>query len=1707
MNFLQGAIRQPVTVLVGVIVVLLAGMIALQRLPIQLTPNVEDTVITVTTLWEGASPEEVEQEIIDEQEEKLQGVANLREMTSQSLQGSGTIRLEFVTGTSIELALREVSDKLREVPSYPENVYEPVVEISDPHNRDYIAWIVFETTDPELDIRTWQDFAEDRIAPVLERIDGMSEINVLGGREEEVQVRFDPVRLAQHGVGIPQLIQALRQTNRNISGGEVPEGKSDVRLRLVGQYVDLAQIERTVIAQTDAGPVRVSDVAEVTSDYKEAVSFVHSSGSPVIAINAQKEVGANVMEVMGRLREKLDEMNAPNGLLDSAARSTGLNGTLKLRQVYDQTIYIDDALLLVQNNIWIGGALAGAVLLLFLRSLRSAGIIGMAIPISIVGAVALMTAMGRTVNVISLAGMAFAVGMVVDNAIVVLENVFRHLEMGKTPRRAAYDGVREVFGAVLASTATTVIVFVPVLLIQDEAGQLFRDIALAIIAAVTLSLLTSLTLIPMAASRLMRQRKVKGSGEKHAAAASSGGGGFVARGIGRLTYWLGGSVVLRVLVVVVLTALSVLGTLKLMPPPDYLPQGNRNLVFGMLIPPPGYNLDQRIELAKRVEDSVRPFWEAGNEEPGTEAYAKARAELPEVPTFDYLTGQPGAPVVPPPLENYFIVGFPGGMFHGGIATEPEHVVDLLSLFRWATRAEEAPGVLAFAFQVPLFRLGGATGSAVKINFAGDDLDQVGGAALAVLMDMMGRFGPSSVQPDPSNFNIPGPELQVVPDLVRLSEVGLSAQDLGLAVQSLGDGAVIGDYRVGGRNIDLKVMANDSREQRASRLIGDAPIATPAGVVPLRSLGELRRINSPSQINREGRQRAVTLQFTPPQGLALGEAIRQVDEILGAHRASGDIPPSVTTSYSGSASKLASVQRAMFGDGSLVGTLSSTMVLALLAVYLLMCVLFQSFIRPLIIMFSVPLATLGGFVALFLVFLWSLGNPYMPIQNLDILTMLGFVILIGVVVNNAILIVHQARNFMVHGEDGEGPMKPRRAIAEAVRTRVRPIFMSTLTSVGGMAPLVIMPGSGSELYRGLGSVVIGGLLVSTVFTLFLVPALLGLVTDLQDRLGILAETRAPGEDLSAPRPPRAAGTIVLLFCCVLSVLAGCAAERPVARPRMERVVQAVVEDQLALLGPLDEPAYQPPAAATRVDEVLGGRLEELDRTGGPASYEELDLALPNDLEGVAESIEQIDLSWAVGAASEHNLGVRLSREQARIAEQEIEVAHAVFDPTIFSELLLETSDEPRTVPEINGIKLGNPRSANDDAALSVGVSKRLTSGATVTGSTALSWYDDRSGGISFSPDPSYSTSLSLELAQPLLRGYGSRMTLADLELRRYDYESSEQLLREDLLKVMGAAEGAYWDLCEAWRLLAIQQLLTRRGESVERVLAERRAFDATPAQYSDALATLEQRRANLIRAQRAVALASDRLKALVNDPEHPLAGEGLLRPTDALEAKPRATSLREAAGVALLERPEVQRAMLAIESSDIRAQVATNLKEPQLDLLAGAGLAGLDDSTTSAYGSLFGDDFYRFYVGLSFETPAGRRAALARERQALLENRAAILAFEETVRDVLLEVKEALRDLQTNYTLVSAARAYRIAQTENLRALTAEMEQRSTLTPEFLNLVFQRQEGLAAAQLGEVQALADYNRAVARLAYAMGRGSGGSRIVVGGTEVEAEEQGR
>ncbi len=1106
-TLLAGLIRQPITVAVGTLLSVFAGILAITQVPVRMTPEVSSIVIAVTTNWENASAEEIESDIIEEQERVLGEVTGLASMTSKSAAGQGTIRLEFETGTDIDAAQAEVLQKLDEVPGYPGGVLRPVVEDVDPDSVDYISWIGLFSTDPNFDPGKLYDFMERSIKPRFERIPGISQVGVRGATASELQIVVDPQALAQRGITFSELRNGITGANANFSGGKIELGKRDFRVRAVGRFESPESAGEMIIFRDERGPVYLRDIATIRQDWKEPTSWVRARGHRGSFFNFQLQRGANLLETMELLKAEVGALNAPGGLLEERSRILGLDGKLELVQTYDSSTYVEDAFELVKSNLILGGILAAVTLLFFLKSLRTVGIIAIAIPVSVIASFVVLVALGRSINIISLAGLAFAVGMVVDNAIVVIENIYRHLDMGKKPMEAALDGAGEVAGAVLASTLTTVVVFAPILMIQEQAGQLFRDIALAIMASVGISLIVSITLIPVAAGKWLSQKNVDG-------APSSfdrifGGKFFTILGLpfrpltwlfNRLPDLCANTVAAvtstwprRLILIGSFTVITIVGTKILLPPLDYLPAGNRNVVFGLLIPPPGYNLDTLSEMGKRIENKIRPMWEATPDKFGIET--RLNGGKPREDTRQPVAVAPGSDhkVMPPPLDQYFLVSFEGMMFQVGISGDKKRVIDAIPAFNEATSGTAAPDTFAFTFQMPLFRLGGATGSAIQIDFKGRDLDAVSGAAGATFGALMGQFGPGTIKPEPANFAFPLDELRIVANDERLRELGMTRSDLGLAVQAGGDGIVLfRNYEQNGELKDIKILTERSEDTEPIDALLDLPIATPSGaIVDLRSIATLDRVTGPDQIRHVDRQRAVTLELTPPAGVPLEVVIEQVNSLVADMKSKGVIPAGVDVSLAGSAGKLADIRNALLGDGTLAGFFTSSLFLAFIVIYLLMVVLFQSWTYPLVIMLSVPLATFGGFLGLAILHAWSTADRYLPVQNLDMLTILGFVILAGVVVNNAILIVHQALNFM-----NEGNLEPQVAVIESVRSRVRPILMSTLTSVGGMLPLVLMPGAGSELYRGLGAVVVGGLTVSTIFTLFLVPAVLSVIFSLR-----------------------------------------------------------------------------------------------------------------------------------------------------------------------------------------------------------------------------------------------------------------------------------------------------------------------------------------------------------------------------------------------------------------------------------------------------------------------------------------------------------------------------------------------------------------------------------------------------------------------------------
>jgi HAE1 family hydrophobic/amphiphilic exporter-1 len=1115
------SISRPVGVTVGVLLVVMFGLIGLTFIPIQLTPTVDRPQITVTTSWPGRSPQEIVDEITEPQEERLKGVENLETMRSTSREGAAEVTLELALGADVGRALQEVNDALRQVSSYPADVDEPVVKAAEGASENAIAWIIIDLPPagwerhPGFDVSTLYDALDKEVKPFLERIDGVAEINIYGGREREVHLLLDPAALAARGLSHGDLVVALRAENRNISAGSITEGKRDYRVRVLGKLTRTDEVLDTVIAYREGQPVRVRDVAAVEIDYARPRGFVRSLGAPSVAMNCIRQTGANVMDVMAELRARLSQVRSE--ILPNLAGEVGPD--LRLRQVYDETVYITSAIGLVTQNLWVGGAIAGLILLLFLRSLIATGVAALAIPLAVMGTFLVLLALGRSLNVISLAGLAFAVGMVVDNAIVVLENIYRHRELGASARVAAYRGAREVWGAILASTLTTVAVFVPMLTLADEAGQLFRDISIAIVASVSLSLLVSITVIPAASSRWLGGARAE-SGRKRRAGRAGVFGWLLERFIAWLDRTMRGwrARVVRPLVILGMTAVSLAGAWWLAPPLDYLPAGNRNLVFGGLLIPPGYSLDQQARIAERIEAQIQPYAEVDIDDP------QAMAALAPIPRRD----APDAPFAPVPMENFFIGAFRGGMFVGATSQDPTVVLPVGTLLTNAMNT--VPDAFGGARQSSIFGRGAGGGGTIDLEISGPRLDRVEAAANAMFMSAARRFGYGSVRPDPANFNLSQPEWRLTLNEAG-RELGLRAEDVGLAVRGLVDGVLAGEFELAGEPVDLVVLPLGGRLGYKEQLLG-TPIATPGGrTVPLASVVDVVPALAPQEIQRIEELPSVTVRVSPPEGEALEAVMQQLEsEVVGPARQAGLIDRTMRVRLEGTAARLDQVKAALLGGGgggdveagegvvSWLGRtarqlLNARFIWALAVTYLLMCALFESFLYPFVIMFSVPLAVVGGFAGLRLVHEITLANPTIAPQKLDVLTMLGFAILIGVVVNNAILVVHQALRLMrgetVDGAEADGaeggdagapaPLAPAEAIAEAVRTRVRPIFMSTLTSVGGMLPLVLFPGAGSEMYRGLGSVVVGGLLVSTVFTLVLVPLLFSLVVDVRGRL--------------------------------------------------------------------------------------------------------------------------------------------------------------------------------------------------------------------------------------------------------------------------------------------------------------------------------------------------------------------------------------------------------------------------------------------------------------------------------------------------------------------------------------------------------------------------------------------------------------------------------
>jgi len=1008
-NITANSLKNPAGVAVAIAVVMFFGAFSLSQLPVQLFPDIENPRISIQTGWRAASPREIESEIIEPIESVLQGLSGLKEMGAYANAGNAWINLEFGLDTDMQRTLMDVISRMNRLDPLPRDATQPVIMLGGGDGDTPALTFFFLQLLPgtEGKISDYLPFIEDVIRPAIEAVPGVASVVASSnGRraEQELEILFDPYRAAELGIPLTETAARLGRAN-DVSGGFVDVGRRQYTLRFTGRY-EPEELSDFVLEWRNGRPIKLGDIADIKVTRGDEVLVNSQNGNPAISIRINKESGANALATLNRVKEVVEQLNA------GPVPERGL----AMAQSFDASVFINRAIRLVSSNIVLGILLAVGILWWFLRRFRATLIVAIAIPVSLLATFIVLNLTGRTLNVISLAGLAFAVGMVLDAAIVVLENIVRLREKGMSTFEASLQGAQQVWGALLASTATTVAIFLPVIFMREVEGQLFGDLAITIAIAVVVSLIVAMAVLPLAAKTWLKEESLTDHNKK------------LWRRITNFVMAITSTAKKRWTLAAALISVPVAVSFMLLPELDYLPPVKRDAVDAYFQFPPGIS-EKTIasDYIEVINQRMAPLM-SGEREPA--------------------------------LKNYYILTWNGGGGLGARVQDQSRVKELEKIVNEEILAD-LPDLRSFASQGNLF--GGFGGDRnISIHLQSRDREALASAA-AVAETLLGEALPKSnirVNPDLEQSE---PELQLKPHDRKIAEAGWARQDMGTLVRAMGDGLYVGEHFDGEKrmNIILRARPWDSPEQLAS-----TPMATPAGtLVPLGELVDINRTVGPSQLRRIDRRRTISIDVRPPEEVSLEHVLNTIKEkvepgLKAAMPADGNIL------YGGSANEL---KRA-------IKSMGSNFALALVVLFLLMAALFRSLKDSFLVVLAMPLAMVGGIVAIRLLNLVSF-------QPLDLLTMIGFVILLGLVVNNAILLVHQARS----GER-EGVSR-HHAVEQALQVRLRPIFMSTLTSIFGMLPLLLMPGAGSVIYRGLAAVIVGGMCISTVFTLLLLPCFL------------------------------------------------------------------------------------------------------------------------------------------------------------------------------------------------------------------------------------------------------------------------------------------------------------------------------------------------------------------------------------------------------------------------------------------------------------------------------------------------------------------------------------------------------------------------------------------------------------------------------------------
>ncbi len=1016
-----------------------AGLVALFRLPLQLLPDVETPTISVWTAWPGAAAAEVERAITEPQESVMQGLAGLTEITANANAGGSWLQLSFGPGTELDSMFVEVIARLQRAPALPREASAPIVNRGDDGPGRTLIYFFVQLLPGTLGpIESHQALLQRAVLPRLERVPGVASARINAGPDTELRVEIDPRRAAALGIELPTLVDTLARLD-DVSAGAVELGRTSYALRLHDRF-DPGALDALPVGRSGERVVRLSEIGTARFTRPDRNGFSYQNGNPALAIQLFRAPGTNVLET-------LDALDAEVALLREQVLTPA---GLAMEKSFEPGIFIRRAIGFLAGNLGLGLLAAFGCLWLFLRDWRATALIAIAVPISLLGTTLMLALLGRSLNMISIAGLAFAVGMVMDAAIVVVESVLARKAAGASDAQAVAEGSRRVAGALTAATLTTVAVFLPVLALKDVEGQVFADLALTVAIAVMVSLAVALWVVPALMPWLLKESGgVPGSlswvrtlserssstdatsvrtrsGPTQSKAAAPGNWTRLATRLSATSSTPRRALAMSLGLVVLPLLLAAL----LAPPRDYLPAVKRAAVDAFLQTPPGMGFERLdAEIATPIVQRLQPYMDGSAE---------------------------------PKLLNYYIIAWSGGATLGARVVDPGRIGELEKLLNEKILVG-LPDMKAFAGEGELFGGVGGSARAVWINLSGADLGVLRKAAEAAEVELGKLLPGAQIQMNPGAGAVSA-EIAVLPNDARLAERGLSRAWLAEALRVLGDGRFLGEHFDGERRVAIRLRAplwTDLDE------LGATPLATPNGTVSLSELAELSLVRAPAEVRRVNFSRALTLTVDPPAGRSLEEVIGIIEnQVVPGLRA--NLPQGAVVDLGGSAGRLEALTAALLGN----------LGLALGALSIILLLLLRSAHDTASVLATLPLAALGGVIGLRLLGLFSE-------QPLDLLTMIGFVMLLAMVVSNGVLLVSETRAGERRGLGLDA------AITSALAERLRPLTLGALTGVVGALPLAVSPGPAASIYRGLAAVTCGGVLLSLLLVAFLVPALLRL----------------------------------------------------------------------------------------------------------------------------------------------------------------------------------------------------------------------------------------------------------------------------------------------------------------------------------------------------------------------------------------------------------------------------------------------------------------------------------------------------------------------------------------------------------------------------------------------------------------------------------------